>query len=202
MKQLVVASGNKGKLREFAELLKGVVETVLSPADFPGFPEVVEDGATFEENALKKARSAAQFTGLPVLADDSGLCVEFLEGRPGVYSARFAGEGAGDAANNARLLQELAGVPTEKRGAAFHCVIALCLPDGTCQTFDGSLPGVILEAPRGSGGFGYDPLFLVPEYGQTFSELPLAIKNRISHRGRAMQLLKAGLTGSDRGVPE
>ncbi|GFO61938.1 non-canonical purine NTP pyrophosphatase [Geomonas silvestris] len=193
MKRLVVASGNKGKLREFAELLKGVVETVLSPADFPGFPDVVEDGATFAENALKKARSAAQFTGLPVLADDSGLSVEYLDGRPGVYSARFAGEGAGDAANNALLLKELAGVPAEKRGAAFHCVIALCLPDGTRQTFDGSLPGAILEAPRGSGGFGYDPLFLVPEYGQTFSELPLEIKNRISHRGRAMQLLKAAL---------
>lgn len=193
MKRLVVASGNKGKLREFAELLKGVVETVLSPADFPGFPEVIEDGATFEENALKKARSAAQFTGLPVLADDSGLSVEYLNGRPGVYSARFAGEGAGDAANNELLLKELAGVPAARRGAAFHCVIALCLPDGTCQTFVGSLPGVILEAPRGSGGFGYDPLFLVPEYGQTFSELPLEIKNRISHRGRAMQLLKAAL---------
>ncbi|GFO68067.1 non-canonical purine NTP pyrophosphatase [Geomonas limicola] len=193
MKQLLVASGNKGKLREFAELLKGVVEDVLSPADFPGFPDVVEDGATFEENALKKARSAAQFTGLPVLADDSGLSVEYLDGRPGVYSARFAGEGAGDAANNALLLEELAGVPAEKRGAAFHCVIALCLPDGTCRTFDGSLAGVILEAPRGSGGFGYDPLFLVPEYGQTFSELPLEIKNRISHRGRAMQLLKVAL---------
>ncbi|MBJ6724953.1 XTP/dITP diphosphatase [Geomesophilobacter sediminis] len=190
MKDLLVASGNKGKLKEFAELLKGVVERVLSPADFPGLPDVVEDGATFEENAIKKARSAAQFTGLPVLADDSGLCVDFLEGRPGVYSARFAGEGANDAKNNARLLEELAGVPAEQRTAAFHCVIALCYPDGTCHSFDGALPGVILDAPRGSGGFGYDPLFMVPEYGQTFSELPMEIKNAISHRGRAMQLLK------------
>jgi len=195
MKELVVATGNKGKLREFAELLKGVVDTILSPADFPGFPEVEEDGDTFEANALKKARSAALFTGRPVLADDSGLAVDVLGGRPGVYSARFAGEGAGDSDNNALLLKELSGVPAEGRTAAFHCVIALCQPDGSCQTFDGSLPGVILEAPRGEGGFGYDPLFLVPEYGQTFSELPLEVKNAISHRGRAMQMLKAALEG-------
>jgi XTP/dITP diphosphohydrolase len=197
MKELLVASGNKGKLREFGELLKGVVDTILSPADFPGLPEVEEDGVTFEENALKKARSAALFTGRPVLADDSGLSVDFLDGRPGVYSARYAGENASDADNNALLLRELAGVPAERRGGAFHCVIALCLPDGSCQTFDGSLPGVILEAPRGEGGFGYDPLFLVPEYGQTFSELPLEIKNAISHRGRAMQLLKAALLAAE-----
>jgi XTP/dITP diphosphohydrolase len=194
MKELVVATGNKGKLREFGELLKGVVETILSPADFPGFPEVEEDGDTFEANAIKKAMSAAVFTGKPVLADDSGISVDYLGGRPGVYSARYAGEGAADADNNALLLQELAGVPAGQRGAAFHCVIALCHPDGSCQTFDGSLPGVILEEPRGAGGFGYDPLFLVPEYGQTFSELPLDIKNAISHRGRAMQQLKAALS--------
>ncbi|TGU70313.1 XTP/dITP diphosphatase [Geomonas terrae] len=196
MKELLVASGNKGKLREFGELLRGVVDTILSPADFPDLPDVVEDGATFEENAIKKALSAARCTGRPVLADDSGLCVDYLGGRPGVYSARFAGEGATDADNNALLLRELAGVPAEKRGAAFHCVIALCLPDGTCRTFDGALAGVILETPRGEGGFGYDPLFMVPEYGQTFSELPMEIKNAISHRGRAMQMLKEALTQS------
>jgi len=194
MKELLVASGNKGKLREFGELLQGVVQTILSPADFPGLPEVEEDGDTFEANAIKKARSAAIFTGRPVLADDSGLAVDYLAGRPGVYSARFAGEGASDADNNALLLRELAGVPAERRGAAFHCVIALCRPDGSCQTFDGMLAGEILEAPRGEGGFGYDPLFLVPEYGQTFSELPIEIKNAISHRGRAMQQLKAALS--------
>ncbi|HBG04002.1 MAG: non-canonical purine NTP pyrophosphatase, RdgB/HAM1 family [Geobacteraceae bacterium GWC2_58_44] len=193
MKELVVATGNKGKLREFGDLLAGVVETILSPADFPGLPEVEEDGETFEANAVKKAMSAALFTGRPVLADDSGLCVDYLGGRPGVYSARFAGEGASDADNNALLLRELSGVAAGQRGAAFHCVIALCHPDGSCQTFDGSLPGVILEAPRGAGGFGYDPLFLVPEYGQTLSELPPEIKNAISHRGRAMQQLKQGL---------
>ena len=196
MKELVVATGNKGKLSEFGELLKGVVDTILSPADFPGFPEVAEDGDTFEANAIKKALSAAIFTGKPVLADDSGLSVDYLDGRPGVYSARFAGEGASDADNNALLLRELSGVPAGERTAAFHCVIALCQPDGSCQTFDGSLPGGILEAPRGGGGFGYDPLFLVPEYGQTLSELPIEIKNAISHRGRAMQQLKAALLNS------
>ena len=195
MKELVVATGNKGKLREFGELLRGVVDTILSPADFPGLPEVEEDGESFEANAIKKARSAAIFTGKPVLADDSGLAVDCLGGRPGVYSARFAGAGATDAENNALLLKELSGVPAEGRTAAFHCVIALCHPDGSCRTFDGSLPGVILEAPRGDGGFGYDPLFLVPEYGQTFSELPMEIKNAISHRGRAMQMLKKALGG-------
>lgn len=194
MKELLVASGNKGKLREFGALLQGVVDAILSPADFPDLPEVEEDGDSFEANAVKKARSAALFTGRPVLADDSGLCVDFLDGRPGVYSARFAGEGASDADNNALLLRELAGVPAGRRGAAFRCVIALCWPDGSCRTFDGSLPGEILEAPRGAGGFGYDPLFLVPEYGQTLSELPEEVKNAISHRGRAMQQLQAALS--------
>ena len=195
MKELLIASGNKGKLREFGELLRGLVDTILTPADFPGLPEVAEDGDSFQANAVKKARSAALFTGKPVLADDSGLSVDYLQGRPGVYSARFAGEGASDADNNALLLRELAGVPAERRGAAFHCVIALCQPDGSCLTFDGELPGVILEAPRGSGGFGYDPLFLVPEYGGTLSELPLEVKNAISHRGRALQQLQRALSG-------
>ena len=194
MKELLVASGNKGKLREFGALLEGVVDTILSPLDFPGLPEVEEDGDSFEANAIKKASSAALFTGRPVLADDSGLSVDYLQGRPGVRSARYAGEGASDADNNALLLRELAGVPAGLRSAAFHCVIALCLPDGSCRTFDGKLAGEILEAPRGTGGFGYDPLFLVSEYGQTLSELPLETKNAISHRGRAMQQLKEALT--------
>jgi len=194
MKELVVATGNKGKLVEVAEILKGCVERILSPADFPGgLPEVEEDGATFEENALKKARSAALATGKPVIADDSGLCVDALGGAPGVISARYSGEGATDAKNNAKLLADLAGVPVGRRTGAFHCVIALCLPDGTCHTFDGALPGVILEEERGSGGFGYDPLFLVPEFGQTFAELELEKKNAISHRGRALELLKEHL---------
>jgi XTP/dITP diphosphohydrolase len=185
MKRLLVATGNQGKLRELRELLAGSVEELRCLADFPDLPAVVEDGATFAENAVKKARAAALATGLPAVADDSGLVVDALGGQPGVLSARYAGDGADDAANNARLLDAMAGVPARERTAAFCCVIAFCQPDGSCQTFAGRLSGLILEAPVGSGGFGYDPLFLVPEYGKTLAELSLAVKNRISHRGRA-----------------
>ena len=195
MKELLVATGNRGKLRELELLLQGSVERLLSLADFPELPAVDEDGKTFVENAIKKARSAAKATGLPVLADDSGLVVDRLGGRPGVHSARFAGATATDAENNALLLRELAGVPIEFRGAAFRCFIALCLPDGACETFDDELRGIILESPRGTEGFGYDPLFLVPEYGKTLAELPLATKNRISHRGKALLRLKEFLAG-------
>lgn len=193
MKELLVATGNRGKLRELEHLLAGVVERLLSLGDFPDLPPVSEDGTTFAENALKKARHAARQTGRVALADDSGLVVAALDGRPGVHSARFAGPDADDARNNAKLLQELAEIPAERRQAAFHCVIALCQPDGVCRTFTGELPGLILTAPRGEEGFGYDPLFLVPEYGKTLAELPLAVKNRISHRGRALAQLKAFL---------
>ena len=196
MKALLVATGNRGKLRELEKLLAGTVEKIYSLADFPDLPPVVEDGNSFAENALKKARAAAAATGLPVIADDSGLEVDLLGGRPGVHSARYAGEGAGDAANNAKLLAELAGVPPERRAAAFRCVIAFCRPDGDCRTFSGALPGVILEEPAGSGGFGYDPLFLVPDHGQTLAELPIEVKNRISHRGRAFAELRRYLQGS------
>jgi XTP/dITP diphosphohydrolase len=190
MKELFVASSNKGKIREIAALLDGVCERLLSPADVPGLPEVEEDGVDFAANALKKATGAARLVGVPVLADDSGLVVDALGGRPGVLSARFAGEGATDAANNAKLLRELTHVPAQQRTAAFHCIIALCWPDGTCRTFGGELKGLILSAPRGEGGFGYDPLFLVPEYGLTLAELPLEAKNGISHRGKALASLK------------
>lgn len=193
MRELLVATANKGKLREIELLLQGTVARLFSPVDFPTLPEVVEDGGTFADNAVKKARSAAIATGMPVIADDSGLVVDQLDGRPGVRSARFAGEMASDADNNARLLRELAGVPAERRTAAFRCVIALCTPDGACMTFDGALNGVILEEPRGTAGFGYDPLFLVPEFGQTLAELPLEVKNAISHRGRAFVRLKEHL---------
>ncbi len=190
MKELFVATRNRGKLKEFEALFAGVVDQLLSPADMPDVPEVTEDGATFQENAVKKARSAAIAIGKPVLADDSGLVVDALDGRPGVYSARFAGEGASDDDNNTKLLAEMVHLSEEHRSAAFRCVIALCFPDGSCRTFDGELRGIILGVPRGAGGFGYDPLFLVPEYGQTLAELPMEIKNRISHRGKALAKLK------------
>lgn len=193
MRELLVATGNRGKLKEIELLMLGTVERVLSPEDFGTLPDVEEDGETFADNAVKKARSAAVSTGKPVIADDSGLVVDTLGGLPGVRSARFAGETAGDAENNAKLLSELEGVPADRRTAAFRCVIALCMPDGRCQTFDGELKGTILDAPRGGGGFGYDPLFFVSEYGQTLAELPMEVKNAISHRGKAFAKLKAHL---------
>ena len=197
MKQLVVATRNAGKIRELELLLQGVVETVLPIGSFPGIPDVDEDGMTFAENALKKASLAALATGLPALADDSGLMVDALGGRPGVFSARFADAGAGDTANNLKLLTELADVPFSERTAAFHCVLAFCLPDGACRTFEGSLSGIILEKPQGEGGFGYDPLFLIPEYGQTLAQLSLEIKNRISHRGKALVKFRGYLEEMD-----
>lgn len=195
MRELLVATANRGKLGELQLLLQGTVDRLLSLADFPGLPPVVEDGATFAENAVKKARSAATAAGVTAIADDSGLLVDALDGRPGVLSARFAGELAGDAENNALLLRELAGVPPHRRTAAFRCVIALCQPDGECLAFDGELKGTILEAPQGMGGFGYDPLFLLPEYGQTLAELPMDVKNAVSHRGKALSRLKEYLRG-------
>jgi len=185
MKHLVVATRNRGKILEINALLAGLVDQVKSAADYAGFPETVEDGATFEENALKKAREAAFFTGLPALADDSGLVVDALNGRPGVFSARYAGEGADDAANNARLLEECQNVPDDRRQAAFVCVLAFVTPEGVERLFTGRVAGRILSAARGEGGFGYDPLFLVDGFGRSMAELELAEKNGVSHRAQA-----------------
>lgn len=190
MKELVVATRNRGKLLEIQALLAGLVVSVRCSGDFPGFPDTVEDGATFEENALKKAREAVRFCGLPALADDSGLVVDALDGRPGVYSARFAGEGAGDAANNAKLLCELAEVPSDAKKAAFVCALAFVTPEGAERVFTGRVAGHILDTARGEGGFGYDPFFLVDGYGLTMAELDIDDKNRISHRGQAFRLFR------------
>ncbi len=189
MKELLLATRNRGKMDEIRELLAGIVERVSCVADVPGCPETVEDGATFEENALKKAREAMGFTGRPTLADDSGLVVDVLGGRPGVLSARFAGEDADDQANNARLLRELAGVHPAERTAAFVCVLALVTPDGEERLFHGRVGGRILEQGRGKGGFGYDPFFLVDGFQRTMAELDLHEKNAVSHRGRALRRL-------------
>jgi XTP/dITP diphosphohydrolase len=193
MKELVVATRNLGKLKEIQALLAGVVDTVRSAFEFPGFPETIEDGLTFQENALKKAREAMSFTGLPALADDSGLVVEALNGRPGVYSARFAGAEADDAANNLKLLGELDGIPANQRQAAFVCALAFVTPAGVEQVFSGRVGGVILESVRGDGGFGYDPLFLVDGFDRTMAELTLQEKNHISHRGQALQQFRTFL---------
>lgn len=187
MKQLVVATRNRGKLKELQHLLSGLVDSLVCTADLPEFPDTVEDGGSFEENALKKAREAMQHSGLPALADDSGLVVDILDGRPGVYSARFAGVGCGDAANNRKLLDELYGVPFGQRQAAFVCAVAFVEPAGAEQLFMGRVTGRILEAGRGTGGFGYDPLFLVDGFDRTMAELSLDQKNAVSHRGQALQ---------------
>lgn len=187
MKRLLVATRNRGKLKEIRAVLDGLVEELLCVADLPELQETVEDGATFVDNALKKAREACLASGLPVLADDSGLVVDGLDGRPGVLSARFAGPAADDAANNHKLLAELALLPMASRKAAFVCVMAFVHPDGTEQTFQGIVSGRILDGLRGEGGFGYDPLFLVDGFQQTMAELSLDEKNHISHRGQALR---------------
>jgi len=185
--QLVVATRNKGKLKEISRLLEGSAFVVTGLDAFPDLPEVEEDGTTFADNALKKAQTVADLTGCLTLADDSGLEVEALKGQPGVFSARFAGPEAKDADNNAKLLQMLKGIPAEQRQGCFRCVMAVCRPGQPGRTFRGRVDGIILEEPRGDGGFGYDPLFMVREYGRTMAELPLDIKNRISHRGQALR---------------
>ncbi len=185
--KLLVATGNQGKLKEIQSLLEGSPIEIVGLDQLVDPPEVVEDGATFAANARKKAQEMAEFSGCLTLADDSGLVVDALNGDPGVYSARYAGEQGDDIANNDKLLTVMEGVADEKRQAAFHCVMALAWPDGRCETYDGQVSGLIMHGLRGDGGFGYDPLFIVPEYGKTMAELPLEIKNRISHRGTALR---------------
>lgn len=193
MNSVVLASHNKKKTAELRAILEPLGIGLRSLADLPGAPEPEEDGDTFEANAAIKARSALAFSGLPAVADDSGLMVDALGGAPGVYSARFAGEKAGDPANNALLLEKLAGLPPEKRRAKFVSVVALALPQGEVVTFRGEAPGVILDSARGVGGFGYDPLFLSDDLGVTFAEADAAAKNRVSHRARALAQLKQWL---------
>jgi XTP/dITP diphosphohydrolase len=186
MKKLVIASGNAGKLREIAQLLSPLAIEVLPQSDF-NVPEAEEPYFTFIENALAKARHASLHSGLPALADDSGICVDALQGAPGVYSARFAGDPKSDARNNEKLLEVMQGL--SNRAAHYYCVMVLVRSPEDPQPLiaQGSWQGRILEAPRGDGGFGYDPLFLDDKTDKTGAELPLEIKNRISHRGHAMR---------------
>lgn len=187
--EIVLATRNQGKITELAELLKGTGLAVLGLDAFPGAPEVEETGETFEDNALLKARAIAAFTGITAVADDSGLVVDALSGAPGVRSARYAGEDATDAANNARLLRELSGVPPEKRTARFVCVMAAVSPRGEEIVVRGEWEGRVADKARGEGGFGYDPLFVDPVDGRHAAELPRDEKNRRSHRGAAMRAL-------------
>ncbi|MGQ9824081.1 MAG: XTP/dITP diphosphatase [Desulfotomaculales bacterium] len=184
--KIVLASRNPGKIRELRALLAPLKVAVVSLENYPALPEVEEDGATFTENAVKKACFAAAATGLWALADDSGLEVDYLGGAPGVFSARFAGPGGGDRANNEKLLRLLAGVPLEKRTARFRCVVAVASPEKEVYTAEGACEGVIAFAPRGDKGFGYDPLFYVPSFGKTFAELDPEVKNAVSHRAKAL----------------
>ena len=186
---LVIATGNKGKLAEFRNLLKGFQVEIRGLDEVGKIPEVEEDGNTFEENALKKARFTARVLGLPALADDSGLVVDALDGRPGVFSSRYAGEQASDAENNEKLLGELAGIAD--RRAHFMCVIAVAVPAGPALIYEGVCQGLIAEEADGQNGFGYDPLFFFPRAGKTFASMSPDEKNLVSHRGRAMQELKA-----------
>ena len=192
--KLVVATRNAGKLKEIRRLLEAQGVTVLGLDMFPDAPEVEEDGDTFALNAAKKAETVARVTGLPCLADDSGLTVAALQGLPGVHSARYSGADATDSSNNIKLLAEMALVPESQRQAAFCCVMALCLPDQPTRLFEGRVEGVILNQKQGDGGFGYDPLFWVTEFDCTMAELPLDIKNRISHRGQALRQVVTSLS--------
>lgn len=192
-KRFVLASHNVKKSAELRAILAPLGFSLVSLADFPGAPEPEETGGTFEENAVIKATAAAGFTGLPAIADDSGLAVDALNGEPGVRSARFAGEHANDAENNGLLLEKMAGLPPEERTARFVSAVALHFPGGETRTYRGETCGRILAEERGEGGFGYDPLFLSDDLGVTFAEAGAEEKNRVSHRGRAIAKLVAEL---------
>ncbi len=188
MKRIVIASGNPGKLREIGRILEPLDFQVVPQSDF-GVPECPEPHVTFIENCLAKARHAALHTGLPALADDSGICVDALNGAPGVYSARYAGEPKSDQRNNEKLIEALKGEPNRK--AHYYCVIVLVRHPDDPQPLiaEGSWHGEIIDTPRGKNGFGYDPYFYLPEFGKTGAELDPDHKNAISHRGKALDLL-------------
>lgn len=188
---IVIATRNPGKAKEFHALFGASGYQVKTLLDFPELPDVAETGKTFEENARLKAETIAQILKRPVLADDSGLKVDALHGMPGIYSARFAGERKSDAANNAKLLHELTGVPDEKRTAQFHCTLVFAAPNKESLVVEAEWPGRIARIPRGENGFGYDPLFIVDGLEKHAAELPAAEKNKLSHRGQALQKLQA-----------
>jgi XTP/dITP diphosphohydrolase len=183
---LVLATANRAKAREMAALLAGLPLRVLDLGDYPGLALPPEGIASYADNALRKARAVAAATGHLALADDSGIEVDALGGAPGVLSARYGGEELDDAGRTRAMLRALEGVPAPRRAARYRCVIALCAPDGREATVEGAVEGTLLEAPRGRGGFGYDPIFYYPPLGATFAEVPAEAKHAVSHRGRAM----------------
>lgn len=186
---LVLATRNAGKTAEIRDLLKAFPVEICNLGNFGPIPEIEEDGATFDENAYKKAYFAARILGLPALADDSGLVVDALDGAPGVFSARYAGEKASDADRCKHLLQAMQG--QTRRTAAFECVISIAVPEGPALTYEGRCQGLITQAPKGANGFGYDPIFYYPPGNKTFAEMTMAEKSTVSHRGRALHELQA-----------
>ncbi len=201
--RLLLATRNRDKVEEIREALAGLEIELITVDELGPLPEVIEDQDTLQGNAIKKAATLASISGLLALADDTGLEVDALNGAPGVYSSRFSGENATYTENVAKLIREMEGIPEAQRTARFRCVIAVASADRV-ETVDGVCEGMITTAPQGSGGFGYDPVFLVPSSGKTFAELSLAEKNRISHRGRALQrarqLLEVKIEQGDRQI--
>ena len=196
IRELVLATRNRHKVEELVALLGGLGITIRTLDEFPDVPDVVEDGDTCEANAVKKARAIAEFTGLPAVADDTGLEVDALGGRPGVYAARYAGEDATYEDNCRKLLQELTGVPRERRTARFLTVAAIALPSGGIRMAQGTLDGVIAEEASGTLGFGYDPVFCIPALGKTLAQMSADQKNTISHRANAFLKMREILGAS------
>lgn len=194
MMKVLIASRNPDKLREIRDKVASLDIQIVSPADFADLPEIEEDGETLEANAIKKAAALHKLTNLPTLADDTGLEVEALRGEPGVYSARYAGPAATYQDNVEKVLGLMCGVPEEKRGARFRCVLAYAT-GREVKLFQGEVRGIITSEPAGYNGFGYDPIFFLPEEGKTFAQLPLQKKNAISHRGRALDAWVEHLRG-------
>ncbi len=188
--QLVLATNNRDKIREIRQVLEDLPVTILTADDFLEFPDPEETGATLADNAILKARAIADFTELPALADDTGLEVDALDGAPGVYSSRYAGENVTYKDNYTKLLVKLAGVPNEQRTARFRCVMAVAWPDGKVETVEGVSEGFITETVEGTGGFGYDPVFYYPPFGKRFSQMSLEEKNQVSHRGIALRKVR------------
>lgn len=201
IKEIVLATKNPDKRSEMSALLNDLGMTVRTLTDFPGAPDVIEDGATCEANAIKKARTIAGYTGLVAVADDTGLEVEALNGRPGVHAARYAGPHVSYEDNWKKLLHELDGVAFQKRGARFVTVVAIAKPGvEAVETVEGVLDGLIAERPAGTAGFGYDPVFFLPEMSKTLAELTPVEKNRLSHRGKAFAKAKSVLQGLEKSV--
>jgi XTP/dITP diphosphohydrolase len=191
--RILIATRNRGKVNEIQDMVQHLPVRFLCLEDVPPVPEVEEDGETFQENALKKARAVAEHAGIPTLADDSGLCVDALEGRPGVLSARYGGDGASDEQKCLRILEEMSHVPDHGRTARFVCVVAVAAPDREERTFTGVCEGRITHELRGTGGFGYDPIFFYEDAACTFAEMSREAKNRVSHRGKALHAFSAFL---------